>query len=185
MKGRNRLRNSIFLALCCVLGLFGKRLISPFSNIITDSLHIPGGIATAFSLMFIVVAAGITGRKGCGTLMGAVQSVLALAFGMTGSMGILAPVGYILPGVVTDLMLTIPERGEKSGAVRIFLANTLSSVTAALTADLIVFRLPLPALALYLCVAASSGAVCGHLAVLLCERLTKVIGPGKEQGYQE
>ena len=187
MKGKNRLRNLIFLALCCVLGLFGKRIISPFSNIITDALRIPGGIATAFSIMFIVIAAGITGKKGCGTLMGAVQSVLAMAFGMTGSMGILAPIGYILPGAVTDMLLTLPEHREKHRIIRVFLANTLASVTAALTADLIVFRLPPPALVLYLCVAATSGAVCGHIAVLICEKLikTKAVDFGKERDCRE
>ena len=42
-----RLRQIIFLALCCDLGLFSKRLIAPFANVITDALHIPGGSAPA------------------------------------------------------------------------------------------------------------------------------------------
>ena len=44
----------IFLALCCDLGLFAKRIIAPAANLLTDSLHIPGGIGTSFSLMFLV-----------------------------------------------------------------------------------------------------------------------------------
>ena len=51
------LRTLIILALCCDLGLFAKRIIAPVANVITDSLHIPGGIGTSFSLMFLVVAA--------------------------------------------------------------------------------------------------------------------------------
>lgn len=58
MKTHN-LKTIIFLSLCCDLGLLSKRLISPLANIVTDSLHIPGGIGTAFSLMFLVIAATV------------------------------------------------------------------------------------------------------------------------------
>lgn len=168
-----KLQNTIFLALCCTLGLFAKKLISPFSNVVTDALHIPGGVSTAFSLMFLVVAAGITKQKWSATLMGAVQSVLALAFGMGGGMGILAPVGFILPGVMIDLVVTLQKSREREQTVRLFLANVLASMTAALSADLLAFRLPGPALAVYLGVAATSGGICGYLAGILCGRLHK------------
>ena len=46
---RSKLRAFIFMALCCDLGLFAKKLISPAANVITEFLHIPGGIATGFS----------------------------------------------------------------------------------------------------------------------------------------
>ena len=98
-----RLRTLIFLALCCDLGLFSKRLIAPAANLITDFLHIPGGIGTSFSLMFLVVAAVTVDRFGCAVIMSIVQSGLALAFGMVGSMGALSLVGYIVPGLVIDL----------------------------------------------------------------------------------
>ncbi len=100
-----KLRRLIFFALCCDLGLISKRLIAPVSNLITDSLHIPGGIGTSFSLMFLVLAAALLPRFGCGMLMGAVQSLLALALGMTGSMGALSPIGYIVPGLTVDIVL--------------------------------------------------------------------------------
>ena len=73
-----KLRRLIFLALCCDLGLFTKRLIAPAANLLTDSLHIPGGISTSFSLMFLVIAAVLTPGFGCSTLMGAVQPDCAL-----------------------------------------------------------------------------------------------------------
>jgi hypothetical protein len=47
----------IFMAICCDLGLVAKKVISPVADIVTDSLHIPGGIATSFSLMFLIIAA--------------------------------------------------------------------------------------------------------------------------------
>ena len=43
----SRLRRMLFLALCCDFGLFAKQLIAPAANIITDALHIPGGVSTA------------------------------------------------------------------------------------------------------------------------------------------
>ena len=44
----NKLLLLIFMALCCDFGLFTKRLIAPAANILTDALHIPGGIGTSF-----------------------------------------------------------------------------------------------------------------------------------------
>ena len=161
-----RLRTIIFLALCCDLGLFSKRLIAPAANVITDALHIPGGIGTSFSLMFLVVAA----------MMGIVQSVIALSLGMVGSMGALSPVGYIVPGIAVDLLVALTRRLPLSRTEKAVLTNATAGVCAALTANLIVFRLQGAALVLYLCVAASSGAICGIPASELVRRLAPVIG---------
>ena len=97
---RYSLRNLLFLTICCDLGLFSKRLIAPAANILTDFMRIPGGIGTSFSLMFIVVAAELVPIFGCATLMSIIQSMIALSLGMVGSMGILSPIGYIVPGIV-------------------------------------------------------------------------------------
>ena len=56
---QSRLSKLNFMALCCVLGLFTKKLINPLANVITEALHIPGGISTGFSIMFLVVAAEV------------------------------------------------------------------------------------------------------------------------------
>lgn len=171
-----RLRTIIFLALCCDLGLFSKRLIAPAANVITDALHIPGGIGTSFSLMFLVVAAMMVPRFGCATIMGIVQSVIALSLGMVGSMGALSPVGYIVPGIAVDLLVALTRRLPLSRTEKAVLTNATAGVCAALTANLIVFRLQGAALVLYLCVAASSGAICGIPASELVRRLAPVIG---------
>lgn len=128
-----------FMALCCDFGLFTKQLIAPAVNIITDSLHIPGGIGTSFSLLFLVVAAAILPRFGSATVMGAVQSVIALSLGMVGSMGILSPIGYLVPGLVIDLVLWICRRASVSDALSLMLANMLAALSAGLTANVIVF----------------------------------------------
>ncbi len=170
------LRTIIFLALCCDLGLFAKKIISPFANVITDALHIPGGIGTSFSLMFLVIAAVLVPHRFCGTVMGAVQSGLALAFGMVGSMGALAPIGYIVPGLVIDLVLKATEKMPISRTERMILANGIAAPCAAFTANCIVFHLSGVVLALYLCVGFSSGLLCGFLGAKIVPRLMPVIG---------
>ena len=170
-----KLRTVVFLALCCDLGLFSKRLIAPAANAVTDLLHIPGGIGTSFSLMFLVIAAMLVDRFGCAAIMGAVQSVIALSMGMVGSMGILSPVGYIVPGLVIDLVIQSTRRTMLPPTTRAMLANSTAACCAALTADLIVFRLQGTALLLYLCVAIATGAVCGIPAAEIARRLNSVI----------
>ena len=168
---RFSLRNLLFLTLCCDLGLFAKRLIAPAANILTDFMRIPGGIGTSFSLMFLVVAAELVPIFGCATLMSIIQSMIALSLGMVGSMGILSPIGYIVPGIVIDLIFLL---SRKTG-LTLTIANMLGAAAASLTANLIVFHLPGVPLALYIVVALASGAVCGSFAGVLAKRLRPVL----------
>ena len=169
------LRAWLFMALCCDLGFFSKKLISPVAHLITGFLHIPGGVSTSFSLMFLVIAASLIPVFGCAALMGAVQSMLALFFFLSGSMGLLAPIGYILPGLALDLILYISRKMTNSSCPGIMPAMIVSSVTACLTATVIVYRLRGIVLLLYVFVSAASGSLCGILAVSLVSRLKPVI----------
>lgn len=173
---RYDLRTLIFLALCCDLGLFSKRLISPAANLVTDALHIPGGVGTSFSLMFLVIAAVVIRKNGCATLMGAVQSVIALSMGMMGSMGALSAIGYILPGAAIDLLMPVLGRTPLSLRERMACMNAAAAVCASLTANAIVFHLGGAALLLYLCVSASTGTLCGWLGSQVVQKLTPVFG---------
>lgn len=173
-----KLRQLIFMALCCDLGLFAKKLILPVANLVTDALHIPGGVGTSFSLLFLVTAAFLLPGQWRAAVMGAVQSLMAVCFGMVGSMGALAPIGYIVPGVVIDLAKQTWTRGWLGSEESILLASVLASVSAALSANCIVFHLRGPALWLYAAVAATSGSVCGLLAAALTERLSPILARG-------
>lgn len=170
------LRTIIFLALCCDLSLFSKRLIGPAANIVTDALHIPGGIGTSFSLMFLVIAAILVPHFGCATIMGAVQSGLALGFGMVGSMGALSPIGYILPGVAIDLLAWLTKNIPLSCRDRMALMNAVAAVCASLTANWIAFQLHGVVLLLYVCVSATTGALCGLLGAGIVRRLKPALG---------
>ena len=173
---RNRLRRLIFYALCCDLGLFTKRLIAPMANLITDSLHIPGGIGTSFSLMFLVIAAALTLQFGCATLMGAMQSVIALSLGMVGSMGALTPISYIIPGLMIDCVIYISRKVRINDDVAMLAANMLAAASACLVANIINFHLRGVVLLLYVSVALTTGTVCGLLAGELASRIRPVIG---------
>lgn len=172
----SRLKRLLFLALCCDFGLFAKQLISPFANIVTDALRIPGGVGTAFSLMFVVIAAEMIPRFGCATIMGAVQSLLAIALGRMGSMGILSTLGYIVPGIAIDLIMRLA--GKLPRTDRLVIANAVASACASLTANLIVFRLRGAPLILYLCVASTSGALCGLLGGRIVPLVNRAITLG-------
>ncbi len=182
---RFSLRNLLFLTLCCDLGLFTKRLIAPAANILTDFLRIPGGIGTSFSLMFLVVAAELVPIFGCATLMGIVQSIIALSLGMVGSMGILSPIGYIVPGIVIDLIFLLSRKTGLGTDLTLTISNMLGAAAASLTANFIVFRLPGVPLALYIVVALASGAVCGSFAGVLVKRLRPVFSGSSASCFEE
>lgn len=164
------------MALFCVLGLITKKMINPFANVITESLHIPGGISTGFSIMFLVIAAELVQTRHSGAMMGTVQGFLALAMGRVGSMGLLSPIGYIVPGVTIDLVYRLQVHMNFSRLERMVFANAAAAVMASVTANIIVFRLQGPVLWLYLCVSALSGTVYGFLGSAIVGRLTAPLG---------
>lgn len=162
-----------FMALCCALGLFTKKIINPFANVITETLHIPGGISTGFSIMFLIIAAEIVREKYCGTMMGTVQGFLALALGRVGSMGLFMPIGYIVPGIAIDLVYFIMNKSTRTE--RMVFANALAAFMASLTANVIVFHLRGPVLWLYLGVSATSGTCYGFLGSMIISRVYPVL----------
>ena len=173
-----------FMALCCVLGIFCKKLVNPFANLITESLHIPGGISTGFSIMFLVIANEMV-RSQCdvkkdpifnwsGTLMGTVQGFVSLALGRVGSMGVLMPISFIATGVAIDLIYALQKFIKLNTFERMIFANALAAVMASVTANLIVFRLWGLVLWLYLCVSAVSGTVFGIIGAVVVNRLKKL-----------
>lgn len=176
---RLRLNQLIYMALCCDLGMIAKKMIVPVANLVTDALHIPGGIGTSFSLMFLVVGAVLTGQFGSGTLMALIQSGIALAIGTTGSLGILAPIGYVVPGLIIDLTLWLFRRRNASAAI--MAACIAGPLAASLTANALVFRLHGIVLFLYLSVSCTTGAICGLVAIPLLARLRPVLNPPVKQ----
>ena len=175
------LKELLIYALCCDLGIFCKTLISPLSNTITGFLHIPGGVGTSFSLMFLTVACVGFPHLGAGTLMGFIQAMIVLFLGRTGSMGALAPIGYIIPGMAMDLVCLFCRKCRMDAPLTAMLANMCASAAACLSANMIVFGLRGTVLMLYLSTAMFFGAVCGLFASVLIHRLRPFIRIGRNQ----
>ena len=77
-------RQLTLMAFCLLLGLCAKRIISPVTNVLTDFFRIPGGsAAVGFSLAFLLIGREAAPVFGSATLMGFLQSLLALALGLS------------------------------------------------------------------------------------------------------
>jgi hypothetical protein len=178
-------RDLILLAFFADIGFVSKRIIAPFANVLTDFLRVPGGIGTAFSLMFLVIGACMIRRKGAAAVMGLVQCILAMSLGLTGAMGMMSPVGYILPGIIIDITIALCTRCNAGIPVTMITANAAGSVMAALTANFIVFRLHGAVLALYLLIGLISGGICGLIAAVIHRRIRPLYRNTEDHSVQK
>ena len=174
-KKKITLTQLIFMALCCDIGLISKKLISPVTNIVTDSLHIPGGIGSSFSIMFIIIGAVICDVPGCALIMCIVQSVIAVFIGSSGSMGILMIIGYIIPGIIIELSFLFLRKFNFFSSNTIAVTNALAGAAAAIFANAVTFGLKGIVLLLYISVGFTSGVIFGYLGTLLLKRLKPVL----------
>lgn len=167
------------MAILADMGLLSKKVIAPVANLVTDSLHIPGGISTGFSLMFLVLAAGLVKVRLPATKMSLLQSVVALSMGMVGSMGLLTPIGYLVPGLTIDFIRFLLLEKRQMKEEYYVLAGLFASLSAAMTANCIVFRMWGWLLILYGAVASASGLVCGIFCWHVYYRLPDFIKEGE------
>lgn len=172
MKQKVPLSHLVFLAICVALSLVTKRVISPITNVLTDFIRIPGGgAATAFSLMFLAIATSGMRWRCATTAAGFVQSLIAMALGMSAYQGAVAILTYTLPGVAIDLFRRFyPHRDKTYFSLSCAAANT----AGALLANVLVFRLEGIALALWLLIACTVGLLGGLLGELLYSRLLRI-----------
>lgn len=164
----------IFMAICCDLGFFAKKLIAPVANIITNWLEIPGGVTTGFSLMFLVITCLVINKFGCGILMGFVQSIIALSLGMIGSMGALTPISYIVPGLVIDLLVLLSDRFTQNDNLKVPIINMIASISSCVVANVLVFKFFGPVLLIYVIVSAISGLAFGLLGAVILKRIKPI-----------
>ena len=172
MKQKVPLYHLVFLAICVVLSLVTKRVISPITNLLTDFLRIPGGgAATAFSLLFLVAGTGCLRWSWATTATGFVQSLLALSMGMSAYQGAFAVVIYTLPGMVVDLFRKFyPHRNMTYFSLSCAAANT----AGALLRNLRVFRLEGVACLLWMLIACIFGLCGGFLGGILFSKIEKI-----------
>ena len=172
MKQKVPLSHLVFLAICVALSLVTKRVISPITNLLTDFLRIPGGgAATAFSLMFLVI--GTSGLRWSWATSAAafVQSLIAMALGMSAYQGIFALLTYTLPGVVIDLLRRFYPRRDKAFFA---LACAAANTAGALLTNLLVFRLTGVTFLLWMLIACVIGLLGGLLGEAIYRMITGI-----------
>lgn len=163
----------LILTFCMVAGFVAKRVVMPFTVILTDFVRIPGGsLATGFALAFLVIGVSLVPVRGAGTLMGFVQGAMALFLGMSGYQGALALVTYTLPGLVIDLCAAVMKERD---VLYFMLTCVLSNTACALFSNVLVFHLHGLSLLLWVLMGALSGIAGGLAAGLLYRRLSGIV----------
>ncbi len=171
----------IIIAMISALGIASKPIIVPLSHIITGPLLIPGGVvAGGFYMLWLVLGAGIVGKPGAATLIGAVQALIVFGSGVFGSHGAMTLLSYTLPGLAVDLLLYL--MGHRVCCLLCaFLAGLVANISGSALVNIIYFRLPLVPLVLSLTVAALSGGLGGIIAYKVLQLINKNKGWGN--GY--
>ena len=164
----------IIIALVAALGIAIKPVIVPLIHMITGPLFIPGGaIAGGFYMMWIVVGAGITGKRGTATLIALVQAIMVIAIGVFGTHGIMSLVTYLIPGLAVDLFLIISRQNCRN-IVSCFFAGMIANIAGTVMTNLIFFKLPWIPLLLTIAAGALSGGMGGLLAHSLIKGFKKI-----------
>ena len=163
----------ILIAVMAALGVGVKPVVSTLAHVVTGPLGIPGGaVAGGIYMLFLVLAASLTGAKGAGALCGLCQGLLVLAAGLAGSHGALSLLTYTLPGLAADLMFLIFARKEVNLPACCF-AGLLANVAGTVSVNFVFFALPAVPLLLSLSAAALSGALGGVAAWGITKQLKR------------
>jgi hypothetical protein len=157
----------IIIAVMAAVGIAIKPIVSSLAHIVSAPLMIPGGaLAGGLYMIWLVIAAGITGKYGAATLAGLVQAVIMILTGAPGSHGIMSVFSYGTPGLAADILLflLIFVCRREFDAVASFFAGMISNLMGTFSVNVIFFHLPPLFLALTLLVSAVSGGIGGIIA---------------------
>jgi len=153
----------ILIAVTAALGVGVKPVVTPLAQLVTGPF-LPGGAAAGgIYMLFLVLAASLTGARGAGALCGLCQGLLVLALGVTGSHGALSLLTYTLPGLAADMMFLLFARRENNILACCF-AGMLANMAGTASVGFVFFAMPWLPLLLSLCAAALSGGLGGAAA---------------------
>lgn len=159
----------ILIAVLAAVGIAAKTVVVPLVQLITGPLFIPGGVvAGGIYMLFIVLAAALTGVPGAGLLCGLCQGIIVMVIGIAGSHGAFSLLSYSLPGLAVDLvMLLFSRRGASQ--LGCFFGGMAANLTGTLVVNSAFFSLPLVPLVL----SVSAGALSGGLGGLVAWQITR------------
>ncbi|KAB3531271.1 ECF transporter S component [Alkaliphilus pronyensis] len=163
----------VIIAMMASLGIAIKPVVVPLTHIITGPLYIPGGvIAGGFYMLWLVLGAGLVGKRGTATLIALVQAIMVVAIGVFGTHGIISLITYLLPGISVDLVLLLTgHRGCCLGCC--FAAGIAANISGTFLVNIVFFQLPIIPLVLSLSSAALSGGIGGIIAYNIIKQFKK------------
>ena len=175
-----RVYELILIALMAALGIATKPIIVPLTHLITGPLFIPGGsVAGGFYMFWIVLAAGLVGKRGTATLTALVQALIVVTTGFFGSHGLVSIITYTLPGLAIDLIFLLFRR-KWTNSYEFFAAGVIANLSGTYLTNLVFFRLPILPLLLSLTSGILSGGLGGIIAYGIYKSL-KVMGGNKNE----
>jgi ABC-type thiamin/hydroxymethylpyrimidine transport system permease subunit len=164
----------IVIAIVASLGIAVKPVIVPLVHIITGPLFIPGGaVAGGLYMMWIVIGAGLVGKRGAATLIALVQAILVIAVGAIGTHGILSVVTYLVPGLAVELVFIL-SRQKFDSIFSCFFAGMAANIAGTVLSNFVFFKLPLIPLVLTMSAGALSGGLGGLLAFVIIKSFKKL-----------
>jgi len=170
---RFSVKDLALIAAMAALGIAVKAVAAPLIHLASAPLFIPGGaLGGGLYMMWLLLATGVTGRRGAATLAGFVQALLVLFTGLGGSHGVFSLVSYTLPGLAIDAFLTI-SRHKLCCLTCAFVACILANLCGTVAVNMIFFRLPMVPLLLSLAAASFSGGLGGLMSFKLLKALRK------------
>jgi len=177
---RFKLYDLVVIALMAALGIATKPIIVPLSHMITGPLFIPGGaVAGGLYMFWIVLAAGLVGKRWTATLTALVQALIVVVTGSFGSHGIASIITYTLPGFMIDLIFIIFRRKVKTN-LDFFAAGVIANMTGTYMTNLVFFDLPLVPLLVSLTSSVLSGGIGGLIAYYIYKQMAKMEGTSYE-----
>ena len=170
---RFTIKDLILIAAMAALGLAVKAVVTPLIHLASAPLFIPGGaLAGGLYMMWLIMAVGLTGKRGSATLAGLVQAIMVILTGIGGSHGLISLVSYTLPGLIIDMWLLI-SRHRICCLPCAFISCILANLCGTMAVNQIFFKLPPLPFLLSLAAAAFSGGVGGVLVWHLLRALRK------------
>jgi len=170
---RFTVKDLILISAMAALGIAVKTVITPLIHLISAPLLIPGGaLAGGLYMMWLLMAVGLTGKRGAATFVGLVQAILVTLIGVSGSHGLLSLLSYTLPGLAVDSCLWL-MRHRICCLPCAFIAGILANISGTLAVNLIFFRLPALPLLFSILIAVFSGGLGGVLAWHLLQALKR------------
>jgi hypothetical protein len=175
-------RDLVFIALMAAAGIAIKPLIVPVIRVVAVPLGLPGGsLVGGLYMMWLILGHAFTGKPWAATLVAVVQAILAWISGVPGPQGPWMLVMYLAPGMAADLVLRLNLGSATATATALspgaaMLAGAAANATGIALMCLIVYRIPLPVLALSMAVGAVSGSAGGVLACAIYRRVAQIAG---------